>query len=72
MRFWTRPQPRARPCGAAYGAPAGDLIRGVLSQRMVPAPLAQPRGVAFVVAFGWVLVLAGVAMGLSWRREMDA
>ena len=70
--FWASPLPVDSALRAAYGLQAGALVSDVLSHRMVPAPLAQPRAAAFAVSFGWVLVLAGVAMGLSWRREMDA
>lgn len=70
-RFWSSPLPADSALSEAYGVPAGALVRGAFSLRLVPAPTAQPGGAKLLVAGGWVILLGVLAMALSWRREMD-
>lgn len=70
-RFWSSSLPADSALEAVYGQPAGAIVRQALGREFVPAPRGQPRRAAFAVSLGWLLVMAGIAMALSWRREMD-
>jgi hypothetical protein len=69
--FWASPLTPDSALRLAYGVPAATLAREAFAQRFVPEPTAQPGVPRLLVAFGWVLALGALAMGLAWRREMD-
>ncbi len=70
--FWTSNLPPDSALRVAYGKPAGALLRDTYAKRYVPERSAQPGVGGIVVALGWVVAIGALAMGLAWRREMDA
>ncbi len=71
VRFWTSPLRADSALAAAYGVPAGAVVREAFARRLVPAPPAGPGTGRLLVAGGWVIALGLLAMALAWRREMD-
>jgi hypothetical protein len=71
VRFWTSDLPPDSALHLAYSVSAGSLARQAFARRWVPEASAQVGAPRLLIAAGWVLGLAGLAMLLSWRREMD-
>jgi hypothetical protein len=70
VRFWRSDLPVADALESAYGAPAGALVRRVLSRQYAPPAKAHTSIGRLVLAPAWILAVLGLASVGVRRKEV--